>query len=75
MTVPLQEPGVEKLREARDVHKTAQLSTLNQRLLVRGVPRRCSATQYATFHPHRRQMHIAGAPARSIYPREDAAFW
>jgi len=50
----------------RGVHKTAQppcrvLSTLNRRLLVRGVPRRYSATQYAVFDPHTRQMHIAGA--------------
>ena len=50
----------------RGVHKTAQppgsvLSTLNRRLLVRGVPRRYSATQYAVFHPATRQMHIAGA--------------
>lgn len=50
----------------RGVHKTAQppcrvLSTLNRRLLVRGVPRRYSATQYAVFDPNTRQMHIAGA--------------
>ena len=50
----------------RGVHKTGHppcsvLSTLNRRLLVRGVPRRYSATQYAPFHPHTRQMHIAGA--------------
>lgn len=50
----------------RGVHKTGQspravLSTLNRRLLVRGVPRRYSATQYATFNPLTRNMHIAGA--------------
>src|SRR5882672_7986978 len=50
----------------RGVHKTAQppcrvLSTLNRRLLVRGVPRRYSATQYAVFDPQTKQMHIAGA--------------
>lgn len=50
----------------RGVHKTGQppcnvLSTLNRRLLVRGVPRRYSAAQYAVFHPETRQMHIAGA--------------
>jgi sigma-B regulation protein RsbU (phosphoserine phosphatase) len=50
----------------RGVHKTGQppcnvLSTLNRRLLVRGVPRRYSATQYATLYPRTRQMHIAGA--------------
>ena len=50
----------------RGVHKTGQspcsvLSTLNRRLLVRGVPRRYSATQYAVFQPHTREMHVAGA--------------
>lgn len=50
----------------RGVHKTGQspcsvLSTLNRRLLVRGVPRRYSAAQYAVFNPLTRQMHIAGA--------------
>jgi len=50
----------------RGVHKTGQapcnvLSTLNRRLLVRGVPRRYSAAQYAMFDPRTRQMHIAGA--------------
>src|SRR5438270_1870185 len=50
----------------RGVHKTAQppcrvLSTLNRRLLVRGVPRRYSATQYAVFDPRTGLMDIAGA--------------
>jgi len=50
----------------RGVHKTGQppssvLSTLNRRLLVRGVPRRYSATQYALFDPVTRQMRIASA--------------
>jgi sigma-B regulation protein RsbU (phosphoserine phosphatase) len=50
----------------RGVHKTGQppgsvLGTLNRRLLVRGVPRRYSATQYATFDPTTRVMQIAGA--------------
>jgi phosphoserine phosphatase RsbU/P len=50
----------------RGVRKTGEapcsvLSTLNRRLLVRGVPRRYSATQYATFNPRTRQMNIAGA--------------
>src|SRR5947209_11336664 len=45
----------------RGVHKTGQppscvLSTLNRRLLVRGVPRRYSATQYALFDPATRRM-------------------
>jgi phosphoserine phosphatase RsbU/P len=50
----------------RGVHKTGQppssvLSTLNRRLLVRGVPRRYSATQYAVFDPASRKMTIASA--------------
>src|SRR4051812_6723250 len=50
----------------RGVHKTGQepgtvLSTLNRRLLVRGMPRRYSATQYAVFHPDTREMHISSA--------------
>src|SRR4029077_13591776 len=50
----------------RGVHKTGQspssvLSTLNRRLLVRGVPRRYSATQYAVFDPRNRKMCIATA--------------
>jgi sigma-B regulation protein RsbU (phosphoserine phosphatase) len=50
----------------RGVHKTGQtpcnvLSILNRRLLVRGVPRRYSAAQYAIFDPRTRAMHIAGA--------------
>lgn len=50
----------------RGVHKTGQspsnvLSTLNRRLLVRGVPRRYSATQYAVFDPKTRRMNVASA--------------
>lgn len=50
----------------RGVHKTGQrpncvLSTLNRRLLVRGLPRRYSATQYALFDPVTRQMQISSA--------------
>lgn len=50
----------------RGVHKTGQsppsvLSTLNRRLLVRGVPSRFSATQYAVFDPTSRNMTIASA--------------
>jgi phosphoserine phosphatase RsbU/P len=50
----------------RGVHKTGQspssvLSTLNRRLLVRGVPRRYSATQYVVFDPATRKMSIASA--------------
>src|SRR5579864_1422343 len=50
----------------RGVHKTGQLpnsvlSTLNRRLLVRGVPRRYSATQYAVLDPRTDKMCIASA--------------
>src|SRR2546430_12905672 len=50
----------------RGVHKTGQvpgsvLATLNRRLMVRGMPRRYSATQYAVFHPDTREMHISSA--------------
>lgn len=50
----------------RGVHKTGQdpssvLSLLNRRLLVRGVPRRYSATQYAVFDPQSQKMCIAAA--------------
>jgi sigma-B regulation protein RsbU (phosphoserine phosphatase) len=37
------------------------LSLLNRRLLVRGVPRRYSAAQYAVFDPQTRKMCIAAA--------------
>jgi Stage II sporulation protein E (SpoIIE) len=50
----------------RGVHKTGQspstvLSTLNRRLLVQGVPRRYSATQYAIFDPRTAQMQVTSA--------------
>jgi len=50
----------------RGVQKTGQspctvLSTLNRRLLVQGVPRRYSATQYAVFDPRTAQMHVTSA--------------
>jgi phosphoserine phosphatase RsbU/P len=50
----------------RGVHKTGQspgsvLSTLNRRLLVRGVPRRYSAAQYAIFDPRRAEMQVSSA--------------
>src|ERR1700719_1817485 len=50
----------------RGVHKTGQspsavLSTLNRRLLVQGVPRRYSATQYAVFDPHTAEMLVTSA--------------
>src|ERR1700736_4938214 len=50
----------------RGVHKTGQspgsvLSSLNRRLLVRGVPRRYSAAQYAIFDPRTAEMLITSA--------------
>ncbi|MFI5057028.1 MAG: PP2C family protein-serine/threonine phosphatase [Candidatus Acidiferrales bacterium] len=54
----------------RGVHKTAQapgsvVSLLNKRLLIRGLPRRHCALQYAVFQPATRVMQItsAGMPA------------
>jgi phosphoserine phosphatase RsbU/P len=61
----------------RGVHKTGEqpgkvLSTLNRRLLVRGMPRRYSATQYTVFNPRTREMHIAsgGVPGPFHISRE-----
>lgn len=50
----------------RGVHKTGTppsevLAMLNRRLLVRGVPRRHVAIQYALFHPQTQEMRIASA--------------
>jgi phosphoserine phosphatase RsbU/P len=50
----------------RGVHKTGQspgsvLSTLNRRLLVRGVPRRYSTAQYAVFDPRTAEMRVTSA--------------
>jgi phosphoserine phosphatase RsbU/P len=50
----------------RGVHKTSQspgdvLSTLNRRLMIRGLPRRHAAVQYAVFDPRSREMRIASA--------------
>jgi sigma-B regulation protein RsbU (phosphoserine phosphatase) len=50
----------------RGVHKTGQppevvLSTLNRRLLVQGIPRRFSATQYALFNPQTAEMRVSSA--------------
>jgi sigma-B regulation protein RsbU (phosphoserine phosphatase) len=50
----------------RGVHKTGQspchvLSTLNRRLLIRGMPRRYAAIQYAVFNPTSGEMRIASA--------------
>ena len=50
----------------RGVHKTGTspsdaLAMLNRRLVLRGIPRRHVAIQYAVFDPHTRQMRIASA--------------
>lgn len=50
----------------RGVHKTGQspshvLSLLNKRLLLRGIPRRYTAMQYAIFDPVSLEMQIASA--------------
>jgi sigma-B regulation protein RsbU (phosphoserine phosphatase) len=50
----------------RGVHKTGQaplqvLTTLNRRLMIRGVPRRYTALQYAVFDPATREMKISSA--------------
>ena len=50
----------------RGVHKTGQapcdvLSMLNRRLMLRGMPRRYAALQYAVFDPVTREMRIASA--------------
>jgi sigma-B regulation protein RsbU (phosphoserine phosphatase) len=50
----------------RGVHKTGTppsdaLATLNRRLLLRGMPRRHVAIQYAVFDPRTGEMHIASA--------------
>src|SRR5580704_9183610 len=60
--------SIEKLREqeleeARVIHKTGMepervLSLLNQRLLLRGIPGRHSAIQYALFDPAGSRMRI-----------------
>jgi phosphoserine phosphatase RsbU/P len=50
----------------RGVHKTGTppsevLALLNRRLLLRGIPRRYAAIQYAVFDPRTLEMHIASA--------------
>ncbi|HKW65495.1 MAG TPA: PP2C family protein-serine/threonine phosphatase [Candidatus Acidoferrum sp.] len=50
----------------RGVHKTGTspgdaLALLNRRLVLRGIPRRHVAIQYAIFNPHTHEMHIASA--------------
>src|SRR5260370_4395089 len=50
----------------RGAHKTGTsphdvLATLNRRLMICGMPRRHSATQYAVFNPHSHELHVASA--------------
>jgi sigma-B regulation protein RsbU (phosphoserine phosphatase) len=50
----------------RGVHKTGTsphdvLATLNRRLMLRGMPRRHTAIQYAVFDPRRQELQIASA--------------
>ena len=50
----------------RGVHKTGTLphdllATLNRRLMLRGMPRRHTAIQYALFDPHSHKLQIASA--------------
>lgn len=50
----------------RGVHKTGTpadqiLATLNRRLMIRGLPKRHAALQYAVFDPRTREMQISGA--------------
>lgn len=50
----------------RGVHKTGTLpndvlATLNRRLMIRGMPRRHTAIQYAVFDPHNHELQIASA--------------
>ncbi len=50
----------------RGVHKTGTsphdvLATLNRRLMIRGMPRRHTAIQYAVFDPLRHELQIASA--------------
>jgi phosphoserine phosphatase RsbU/P len=50
----------------RGVHKTGTaphdvLGTLNRRLMIRGMPRRHAAIQYAVFDPHSHEMQVASA--------------
>src|SRR5438552_7476042 len=50
----------------RGVHKTGTsphdvLGTLNRRLMIRGMPRRHAAIQYAVFDPHSHELQISSA--------------
>jgi len=63
----------------RGIHKTGMepervLSLLNERLLLRGIPGRHSAIQYALFHPATARMRIvsAGMPGPLLLRGEDS---
>lgn len=63
----------------RGIHKTGMepehvLSLLNQRLLLRGIPGRHSAIQYALFHPATARLRIvsAGMPGPLLLRGEDS---
>ena len=63
----------------RGIHKTGMepervLSLLNERLLLRGIPGRHSAIQYALFHPATARMRIvsAGMPGPILLRGEDS---
>jgi sigma-B regulation protein RsbU (phosphoserine phosphatase) len=63
----------------RGIHKTGMepqrvLSLLNERLLLRGIPGRHSAIQYALFHPETARMRIvsAGMPGPLLLRGEDS---
>jgi len=50
----------------RGVHKTGTsphdvLATLNRRLMIRGMPRRYTAIQYAVFNPRSHELQVASA--------------
>ena len=64
----------------RGIHKTGMepervLSLLNERLLLRGIPGRHSAIQYALFHPATARMRIvsAGMPGPLLLRGEDSS--
>jgi len=55
-----------KVGTLRGVHKTGTsphdvLATLNRRLMIRGMPRRYTAIQYAVFNPHSHELQISSA--------------
>jgi sigma-B regulation protein RsbU (phosphoserine phosphatase) len=66
----------------RGVHKTGAfpsdtLATFNRRLMIRGMPRRHAAIQYAVFDPRSGELQnaSAGMPGSFISARKAAARW